>query len=382
VISTPDAVLRLDREGRPAGDPTAGDDRAATAGLLDVLDAGSRQALVAAAAEPPAASLELVTLDGRVLDAVVREDRRREGEGVTVSLRDVSRYARASEQLGSMAVALARRNRDLKVLYEAAAELDTTQDLTGIARTTAQLVGAYLEADRVEVEVLDEVVTWPDGAPAPAADRHREVHRLGTARGTLGQLRWWRRSPLLSNEAETLPLLISRAGIGLDHALLLSSAEQRAARDELTGLLNRAGARQALAALVAPFPVALLDLDRFKAINDVHGHAEGDRVLREVAAILSTGRDTDVKARWGGEEFLVALDHASLERAVLWLGERLDEVRASVAVPSGAVSFSAGVAVVGDDGLEAALRRADEALYRAKEAGRSRVETAVEDAGR
>jgi diguanylate cyclase (GGDEF)-like protein len=368
---TPDPTLRLDRRGRPVG---AG--QAEAAALLEVLDAGSREALLAALPAPGDDNLELVTLDGRVLDAVLSPA----DDEVLVTVRDVTRYAMASEQLGSMAVSLARRNRDLKLLYEAAAALDTTQEVGGIAQTTARLVGEYLDAVAVEVQVLEETFAWPagddagaSGRPEPDPELHLEVHPLGTARGPLGALRWWRASPLVDNEAETLPLLISRAAIGLDHALLLSSAEQRAARDELTGLLNRSGARQALAGLVAPFPVALLDLDHFKAINDQHGHPEGDRVLREVAELLASGRDSDVKARWGGEEFLVALPHATVHHAVLWLEDRLEAVRSAVVVGDRPVTFSAGVALVDDEGLEAGLRAADDALYRAKDEGRARV---------
>jgi diguanylate cyclase (GGDEF)-like protein len=363
----PDVDPRYTPDGQPVDGPAGSGAR-----LLEELDTGSREALLDAVAAPGVPSLELITLDGRVLDAVVEED----GDAARVRLRDVSRYARATEQLGSMAVSLARRNRDLKTLHEAAAELDTTLELAEIGHLTARLVGEYLDAERVEVAVLGERFVWPDDAPealTPAAERHG----LSTARGGLGSLRWWREGPLLPNEAETLPLLISRAAIGLDHALLLSSARQRAARDELTGLYNRAGARQALARLVAPFPVALLDLDHFKAVNDEHGHAEGDRVLREVAEILRPGRETDVKARWGGEEFLVALDHATPDDAERWLVGRLAEVRSTVAVAAQPVTFSAGVAHVregGEQGFEDALRRADAALYRAKALGRDRVE--------
>jgi diguanylate cyclase (GGDEF)-like protein len=351
--------------------------------LHDLLDTGSMASLRAAIARAPVRNVELTTVDGRVLDAtVVPVD-----DGVEVVLRDVSGYASAAEQLGSMAVSLARRNRDLRTLYEAAASLDATLDLDEIAALTCAVVGSYLDADRVEVTVLDTRGCWVPDADGEADDASprgadtleppRDTVMLRTARGPLGELRWWRRSALLANEAETLPLLLSRAAIGLDHALLLSNAEERAARDPLTGLLNRAGAHRALGRLVPPYALALLDLDRFKAVNDDHGHAEGDRVLREVAAVLAGGRGSDVKARWGGEEFLVALEHASPEELASWVEARLAQVRGSVSVGGVPVTFSAGVALVGDDGLDAALQAADAALYRAKRAGRDRVERPV-----
>jgi diguanylate cyclase (GGDEF)-like protein len=360
-------------------------DRALLGGTLhDLLDTGSMASLRAAIARAPVRNVELTTVDGRVLDATVVPV----ADGTEVVLRDVSGYAAAAEQLGSMAVSLARRNRDLRTLYEAAASLDATLDLDEIAARTCALVGGYLDADRVEVTVLDTHGRWVPGAddtaaagtPPLAADDlgpPRDTVTLRTARGPLGELRWWRRSALLANEAETLPLLLSRAAIGLDHALLLSNAEERAARDPLTGLLNRAGAHRALGRLVRPYALALLDLDRFKAVNDDHGHAEGDRVLREVATILAGGRGSDVKARWGGEEFLVALEHASADELASWVEARLDEVRTGVSVGGIPVTFSAGVAVVHDEGLDAALQAADAALYRAKDAGRDRVERPV-----
>jgi diguanylate cyclase (GGDEF)-like protein len=385
-----DPVVRLTADGRERATDR---DLALLGGpLTDLLDGSSLDTLREAAAHAPARNVELTTVDGRVLDATVLPcealadgEHRPSDAVVEVVLRDVSTYARAAEQLGTMALALARRNRDLRTLHEAAGSLDATADLSEVAQVSAALVGGYLDAGRVEVDVLDHTSTWtpaegtPDAAEgaADAEGEPRGVFTLRTARGPVGELRWWRRSDLLANEQETLPLLLSRIAIGLDHALLLSSAEERAARDPLTGLLNRAGAQRALARLTVPYAVALVDLDRFKAVNDDHGHAEGDRVLREVAAVLQAGRGTDVKARWGGEEFLVALEHADAAGLAGWLEDRLDEVRRAVQVGGAPVTFSAGVAEVGDAGLDAALVAADVALYRAKGAGRDRVEVAI-----
>lgn len=332
----------------------------------DLLDTTSRTALARAIEATPIRGVELITLEGMILDATVtREDGR-----WAVALRDVTGYAQSAQRLGGMAVALARRNRDLRTLHEAAAALDTTLSLDDVARTTCSVVAAYLDADHVVVETVGTTVRSSDAVPA--SDPTGRLP-LRTPRGEIGELRWWRDGDLLPNEQEVLPLLVSRAAIGLDHALLLSRAEERAARDPLTGLLNRDGAQRALAGLVTPFAVVLLDLDHFKRINDTHGHAEGDRVLREVAAVLEPGRAGDVKARWGGEEFLAALDRMGLDRATAWAEERLAQVRRQVRTGEGPVTFSAGVALVDARGLEPALQAADEALYRAKSAGRDRV---------
>ncbi|WP_198370796.1 GGDEF domain-containing protein [Roseomonas rosulenta] len=156
--------------------------------------------------------------------------------------------------------------------------------------------------------------------------------------------------------------------------------------DPLTGLPNRRGfsalAGAALAAVRRhgePCVVVALDLDRFKAINDGHGHAAGDVVLRGVAAaIRASVRGRDVAGRLGGEEFALLLPGDDVADAVS-VAERLRAlVRATVPHPAGgdaAVTLSAGVAVVGaaPAGIDAALAAADRALYEAKRQGRDRV---------
>ncbi|MBX6741949.1 MAG: GGDEF domain-containing protein [Acetobacteraceae bacterium] len=167
-----------------------------------------------------------------------------------------------------------------------------------------------------------------------------------------------------------------------------------AVTDTLTGLPNRRGFQERaapalLAARRRSGAAALLtfDLDRFKAINDGFGHAAGDVVLRGVAtALASTLRAGDVSARFGGEEFVALLPDTSLA-AAQEVAERLrTAIRASVphpAGPDGVVTVSIGVAPVGEGepepALLAALAAADAALYRAKQAGRDRVEVAEPD---
>lgn len=158
--------------------------------------------------------------------------------------------------------------------------------------------------------------------------------------------------------------------------------------DALTGLPNRRGfrARAREALLLArrqdtPCAVVAMDLDRFKSINDGHGHAAGDVVLRGVGAAIRTAvRGGDVGGRLGGEEFALLLPGDDLMEAVS-VAERLRGlVRATVPHPAGgeaAVTLSAGVAAVGPGdpavAIEAALAAADRALYDAKRQGRDRV---------
>jgi diguanylate cyclase (GGDEF)-like protein/PAS domain S-box-containing protein len=130
-----------------------------------------------------------------------------------------------------------------------------------------------------------------------------------------------------------------------------------------------------------PLSVVLFDIDHFKRVNDTHGHAAGDRVLREIARRCRFMiRGSDLIGRWGGEEFVVMAPETALDGGQA-LGERLRQAIADepVRLESGervAVTISVGVAgyEAGDTDLESIVRRADAALYRAKAEGRNRVE--------
>ena len=171
-------------------------------------------------------------------------------------------------------------------------------------------------------------------------------------------------------------------------ARALERLNEIATRDELTGLPNRRAMGELLltetarhARLKAPLSLAVIDIDRFKQINDRLGHAAGDAVLRGFAHRLESElRGADVLARWGGEEFLLLLPGTDAEQALqaverLREGLRLqpfDDVE-----PGMRVSFSAGVGLcLGQGDIDSALERADRALYRAKAAGRDRSEPA------
>jgi diguanylate cyclase (GGDEF)-like protein len=180
-----------------------------------------------------------------------------------------------------------------------------------------------------------------------------------------------------------LPLLAAEAAVSIQRADLVTRLAGLALTDDLTTLGNRRawddwiGRAIRAAAGTAAEPsgtltVALLDIDRFKRFNDTHGHQEGDRLLRE-AAVAWRGRlrPGDRLARYGGEEFAVLLPGCDEANAAIVI-ERL-----RAAMPLGQ-TCSAGIA--GWDGREAAhelVRRADEALYAAKQAGRDRSVTAA-----
>jgi diguanylate cyclase (GGDEF)-like protein len=162
--------------------------------------------------------------------------------------------------------------------------------------------------------------------------------------------------------------------------------EQMAMIDVLTGVSSRRRLEDVLerdldrARRGHPVSVILLDMDRFKSVNDRHGHEAGDDVLRSVARVLQqVTRLSDVIGRWGGEEFLVVCTDTDLEGATR-LAERLAAALRESPVPvvgQATASFGVAQAVEGDT-LRDFIDRADLALYRAKEAGRDRVVAAAD----
>ena len=163
----------------------------------------------------------------------------------------------------------------------------------------------------------------------------------------------------------------------------LAEAHDTARRDVLTGLPNRRAFEEAFAArdvTTGPHCLVLCDIDRFKRVNDQHGHPVGDRVLTAIGQALTAECAPHLVVRHGGEEFAMLLGGMSLTDA----GALLDSVRATVAakrfrnretnVALGIITFSAGVTAIGaDETAESAFLRADRLLYRAKNEGRDRV---------
>jgi diguanylate cyclase (GGDEF)-like protein len=191
------------------------------------------------------------------------------------------------------------------------------------------------------------------------------------------------------NWAEDLSLVVSIAALAGIGALSLALNQSRLARthrrdaitDGLTGLLNRRAifSLYSDSGLPPHTSVIAFDLDGFKAINDDHGHAVGDEVLRRFALAMRQGiRATDTAARLGGEEFAAVLLRFDTESA-LKVADRIRREFAEAVIDTGEMELrctvSAGVATAGAEGqpFEDVLRNADSALYTAKRAGRNRV---------
>jgi two-component system, cell cycle response regulator len=176
--------------------------------------------------------------------------------------------------------------------------------------------------------------------------------------------------------------LIARMQAAVRTKRLQDELQRLLSTDALTGLANRRLAEQALTAAIAGgaagVSVAILDVDHFKSVNDEHGHEAGDDVLKEVGARLKSIAETDCTiARWGGEEFLIVCERSAKAADLARLAH--EAMRgASFALSSGGtlnVTVSAGWSAWRgeDDDIGDLLRRADIALYAAKEGGRDRV---------
>lgn len=170
----------------------------------------------------------------------------------------------------------------------------------------------------------------------------------------------------------------------------LERAHEQSRTDPLTGFLNRRGMEEILLRefarsrrTSAPLSVAILDVDHFKQVNDQHGHDVGDQALVHLGKIARAGvRETDSVCRYGGEEFVVVFPGAASDGA-RFVVDRMRVLAENTPLAVGAqrvaIRFSAGVSelVASDGSIRALLKRADEALYAAKRAGRNRVVVAA-----
>jgi diguanylate cyclase (GGDEF)-like protein len=192
---------------------------------------------------------------------------------------------------------------------------------------------------------------------------------------------------LSRSEVEALHSLASQAATAIENTFLYEEAARLSITDGLTGLWNRrqfdlraVGEVQRAVRFSESFGVVMVDLDRFKAINDTHGHQTGDAVLVELARRLTEAtRDVDLVARFGGEEFILLLPNTTSAGARTVgekVRERIGDEPFMVDDLALDVTVSVGVASYPEHGstVKELVAAADGALYRAKAGGRDRVE--------
>jgi diguanylate cyclase (GGDEF)-like protein len=248
------------------------------------------------------------------------------------------------------------------------------------------------EAALVADEFDDPRVAHGDAGPIHGSLIGVPLRGRGRAIGVLTLERAGAGRTFTDEEFELVKLFAAQVSIALQNAQAHSALAVRAQTDDLTGLLNHGSYRERLAAAVdagTPFSVLMIDLDRFKLVNDTFGHAAGNDLLQQIAgAILRASRDTDAVFRYGGDEFTVILSGTDATHARP-IAERIrSSIAALVGEGSGLhdaglrLDASAGVATFPADGAtpDEILLAADRACFVAKRGGGGRVASAAEGA--
>ncbi len=367
-------------------------------GLIDAADARTRNRLLMGLLACLALVGVVAYLQGR---SIVRNLRRfaTAARGIAhgslaerVPVRGRDEFAALGTALNDMAEQLEARLAELEAerarVREALAHfgeaLAATHDAKQLLRIVAAAAVEATSARGCRIESSD-------GSVAVSGDPDAEGERLSlpliAAREQFGTLELVGDS-FSEEQRLNATSLAAHAVVALENARLHTMVERQALVDGLTGLANRRACSDALQAeaaradrLETPLSVVLADLDGFKDVNDAHGHAVGDEVLRTFSAVLrETLRDSDIAGRWGGEEFLLLLPGADAEGAAQ-LAERVRAALAERTIPGAGdlrVTVSLGVAeYASQSGTAQVVAAADRALYRAKRSGKDRVERTV-----
>jgi diguanylate cyclase (GGDEF)-like protein/excisionase family DNA binding protein len=347
--------------------------------------------------------------------------------------------ADATERLREQSAALEQKVRSQRQLLRLTESILMTYDVAALLEATADRIGDLVQADNLVIELVDPVSgelvpkvargsdsafylrphhpdrvglsNWVadhnqpqlvpdqyDDARCVPFDRGRlhggiacvplrgrdgavgviEIERIGNGRS------------FSEDEFELIQLFAAQVSVGLQNAEAHEAVEHRAQTDVLTGLMNHGTFVERMNRHIAadePFSLVMLDLDRFKGVNDGFGHQAGDRLLRQVAeSIVGASRDSDAVFRYGGDEFAV-LPPGTDGEAVAAIAERIRAAVAAVVGPGSgwrgrarALEASAGTSSYPDDGgtAEEVLLAADRACFVAKRSGGGRVASAAE----
>lgn len=271
-----------------------------------------------------------------------------------------------------------------------------TEAFSHLRTRLAMVLQTSLEVDRVielfmenlQLAVAVDGIVFERENTAPnkfgRLSPHTASYDLHNGEMELGALRFHRRRPFREAELEKIEHLLALLVCPLRNALMYQDAVAAAYQDPLTGLGSRRALEMTMERDIGlaarhqyPVSVLVIDIDRFKEINDNHGHSVGDKVLRATARMIQQElRLTDPAFRYGGEEFVVILNK-SRGKGALGLAERIRSRVAENALEIGGktvdVTVSIGIASVEpNDDMSSLFERADRALYQAKCSGRNR----------
>jgi diguanylate cyclase (GGDEF)-like protein len=271
------------------------------------------------------------------------------------------------------------------------------------------LVAAEREAFQIDPDIGRELLAGlepGDGQPLPqrrpSTARLELVHAMalpmrarlagGNDIDFVGVISVARRDRAFTNdERDLFAYLAGQATLSIENVDLHEMVQEQAVTDELTGLFNVRqfhsrldGEIERAERFATPLSLVMLDIDKFKSVNDTYGHQQGDRVLVEVARVLRRlSRDVDLPARYGGEEMAVILpqtDLAGAEQGAERMRHAIENMQIQRLDGGGLLPITAsfGVASFPAEGSDktALIAAADAALYRAKDGGRNRVERA------
>lgn len=257
------------------------------------------------------------------------------------------------------------------------------QDATASVRSVDLL-------ERLATRTLSGDAWAVEGGSSEADDAQDACFPMLAAGTVVGVLGVSNTRPFTEEEHHVVGAAAAVIAIGVKNMHLFLETRELSLRDGLTGCFNRGHGLAVLDAELrrarrtsGPLSILMFDVDRFKTVNDRFGHLKGDDVLSAVGAHLGrTMRTVDVRCRYGGDEFLVILPETPASGA-LQVAEELRQGIANIRIAAGdqpipiAISIGVATAAPGELDVKALVHRADQALYRAKSAGRNRLALAI-----
>lgn len=304
----------------------------------------------------------------------------RKADDIPQAVEGTAWYAAARERCRRTAPA----TEPVELALRLAALLQATLDCETLLAQFSHEISPLVPHDGVAYRSIAHALDIRHGEGS--ASHHGCTYRLRVEDRDLGEIRFLRRRPFADGELRLLEQLLCGLVYPLRNALDYRQAMENARRDPLTRVYNRLGFEDLLQREIGlarrhgtPLSIAFLDIDRFKSVNDTYGHAVGDNVIRLfVECVVANIRDTDVLARYGGDEFVLLLSNTALEGAVR-VAERIRRAveQRECLLPGGGrlqLTTSIGLAALApQDGVAQLCEKADCALQRAKHSGRNRV---------